>query len=689
MIKSLTLVNFKKHENLRIDFTAGLTALKGSNEAGKSTIYHSVLYAMFGARALPMSLAETVTYLKPESSLKVTLTFSHANIDYTIVRSKSGCELTATGLTVNGQAEVTKYVENLLGVSADAATKLMIASQNGLRGALESKSAVPLIEKLSNLGLIDDLVGKIQDQLPSGNTKLMAATVATLANVKAPVADFTSQMLAISELTTQYGSVNAKMADIEEKLEKLNVAEASACVTLRLKQEADLANHTASLNRLYRRFDQVPLVFDEQVIRTLEAYIAEEALDRVTRSKYRAFTSEYKPATQYRTLVEDLPTTVANCEASLREVNNKLKATAVTSATLKATKILEKVCGLCGKDLQDVPEVVKKNLDNDAQLLKLNADTAILDIEAARLNSELSELREIAKATAKVELLLANYKDYVSKVSPNEMVPAVLEWCGPVPDLSDVLPDYAASLAKAQSDKRAADLDAAERKAATLEIDRLEALKASITLEDTSTAYITLENFGVLTANRGLVTKEQQAVEKAMAQANNDLLLAKGLHQSAVTIYESQCKQRDELQELIGVYETNNELIKKLREARPIVAGRLWATVLTSISRYFSDVRGVQSVVSMKADGFLVDGKPAEALSGSTLDSLGLAIRIALGKTFLPSVDFLMLDEPGSGMDEERETAMLGVLATCNYSQVLVVTHSELADTFATSVVQL
>jgi len=85
----------------------------------------------------------------------------------------------------------------------------------------------------------------------------------------------------------------------------------------------------------------------------------------------------------------------------------------------------------------------------------------------------------------------------------------------------------------------------------------------------------------------------------------------------------------------------------------------------------------------------LVDGKPAEALSGSTLDSLGLAIRIALGKTFLPSVDFLMLDEPGSGMDEERETAMLGVLATCNYSQVLVVTHSELADTFATSVVQL
>jgi hypothetical protein len=32
---------------------------------------------------------------------------------------------------------------------------------------------------------------------------------------------------------------------------------------------------------------------------------------------------------------------------------------------------------------------------------------------------------------------------------------------------------------------------------------------------------------------------------------------------------------------------------------------------------------------------------------------------------------------------------MLGVLATCNYSQVLVVTHSELADTFATSVVQL
>jgi ABC-type transport system involved in cytochrome bd biosynthesis fused ATPase/permease subunit len=62
---------------------------------------------------------------------------------------------------------------------------------------------------------------------------------------------------------------------------------------------------------------------------------------------------------------------------------------------------------------------------------------------------------------------------------------------------------------------------------------------------------------------------------------------------------------------------------------------------------------------------------------------------MALGKTFLPSVNFLLLDEPSAGMDDAREGAMLGLLSTVAYDQVVVVTHSSLADSFASSVVQL
>ena len=71
------------------------------------------------------------------------------------------------------------------------------------------------------------------------------------------------------------------------------------------------------------------------------------------------------------------------------------------------------------------------------------------------------------------------------------------------------------------------------------------------------------------------------------------------------------------------------------------------------------------------------------------LDALGLAIRIALTKTFLPNNDFLILDEPAAACDDEREMNMLGVITTAGFDQVLLVTHSPLADAFADKVVAL
>jgi len=133
----------------------------------------------------------------------------------------------------------------------------------------------------------------------------------------------------------------------------------------------------------------------------------------------------------------------------------------------------------------------------------------------------------------------------------------------------------------------------------------------------------------------------------------------------------------------------NNALLAKVRQAKPQISDRLWEIVLASVSSYFSQIRGTQSVVSRADNGFKVDGKSIGGLSGSTLDALGLAIRIALTRTFLPGAPFLMLDEAAAACDDERETNMLGLLATADFEQVLLVTHSTLADAFASQVVQL
>ena len=126
-----------------------------------------------------------------------------------------------------------------------------------------------------------------------------------------------------------------------------------------------------------------------------------------------------------------------------------------------------------------------------------------------------------------------------------------------------------------------------------------------------------------------------------------------------------------------------------MREARPVVANKLWALVLGAVSEFFSAMRGQPSVVTRGADGFMVDGHAVATLSGSTKDILGLAIRIALTRTFLPGISLLMLDEPNAAMDDERTANVLGFLGGAGFNQIIVVSHDEMTVDVADHVVTL
>ena len=64
MLNKIKLVNFGCHEQLEIDFGPGLNAVKAGVEMGKSTIFKAIAYALFGSKALPDSLEDTVTWGK-------------------------------------------------------------------------------------------------------------------------------------------------------------------------------------------------------------------------------------------------------------------------------------------------------------------------------------------------------------------------------------------------------------------------------------------------------------------------------------------------------------------------------------------------------------------------------------------------------------------------------------------------
>lgn len=681
MIIDLELTNFKQHERLSLSFKEGLTGLRGPNEAGKSSVFHAVNYGFFGARALPMTLAETVTWGKSESSLKVKQRFSVEDVTYQITRSKSGAELSAPGLLVSGQSEVTKYVEGLFKVNADAASKLMIASQGKLRGALESKEAIPLIEKLANINLIDQLITKVQEQLPNGSTKVLQENLVKLNEETKPQADFSEQEVNIEMLTLEESNAVEGLDFLGKSLESLNTAAASQLINDAANQSRKLLETEANLKVAKARLGKPELSYTSN----LDELYAKAEKQRQETADFDAYDTFQKYHVTDKTFQGEFANDITTLKRRLVELDTEKAQATKDILTAKLGRINEDSCALCGKLLQDVPEVVAKNANCDSKVKVAEVCLASIEASIKELKARLNLTEILAKLDASTRLLQASLSKYTRLERVNGMLHIL--WTAPVP-VKDLF-DYTDLLRQSKAKQAEYFADVAGREVAQKQLNQAQQWLDDYVAIDTTEASRVLAQYQNLKQLRQQAYSRVDVANRNLASAKAKLHTDKTVHEHALAAYGRTQELIVRLKSDIAEYDKNNALIKRLREARPIVASRLWAVVLNAVSHYFSQIRGVPTVITMNTDSFLADGRPVEGLSGSTLDSLGLAIRIALGKTFLPSLDFLLLDEPAQGMDDERESAMLGVLAGADYKQTLVVTHSTLADAFASDIIQL
>ena len=297
MLNTLTLKNFRKHVDLEIKFSDGLTVIRGANEKGKTTLGEAILYALFGSKMLRESLSEVVTWGMPEASLKVGLTWTLNGVDYKIVRGKSGAELAYGDILVTGQNETRAAVERILQCSADTAKLLMFADQNAVRGVLAEGggAANGLVEKLANLGIIEQLVDKLQLALPSGNTKAMDAQIETLkgASVTVPEMPDESQINAASE---EICRVQEKI-DLSESRRPADQEVANAVATVEAKNAAqrDLTRLTARQVEI-RAILAAPVAVPGFTLEDLEQARKDAANIPEQERRYKAYSAKFPTA---------------------------------------------------------------------------------------------------------------------------------------------------------------------------------------------------------------------------------------------------------------------------------------------------------------------------------------------------------------------------------------------------------
>jgi DNA repair exonuclease SbcCD ATPase subunit len=147
-------------------------------------------------------------------------------------------------------------------------------------------------------------------------------------------------------------------------------------------------------------------------------------------------------------------------------------------------------------------------------------------------------------------------------------------------------------------------------------------------------------------------------------------------------------------QETLHSIMLRKELQSYLRNNRARLMGDTWGRITDLTSGYASQVTDglIRNLMRDDDGGFTVEeGEhkvPVNELSGGRQSVVGLALRVALGRTFFGEGSFILLDEPTSDCSENLAASVAGMLQGLG-TQVIVVSHRQGDTVNATNVIIL
>ena len=712
MLNSLKLTNFRKVTSDEMIFTPGINVIRGLNESSKSTRLESIAYALFGSRSLRTPIEQTVTWGEPVNTLKVELAVTVGDKVYNFKRSKSGAEVTVNGTVFcTGQNEVSALAASLLGADATTASKLLLASQNGIRGALEEgpKALSLLIEDLADMAVFDTILEAAQTKLVLGSPLLLeerlkgAESTLEAATQSLPTKPNEDEFRGnVAALNLHITTVERTIADLSERVFRTNKAwqdnsalylkktELSAAVDRAVTTLKEAEKQAQELSMKAARFVEPDVVMDtlkqqlsdaQNHAKRSEAYKVFKSLPEVPRY-WNGYAENFVAASKsFDDTEKSIRRDIASIEGAIRELNRQ--------------RLDGGPCSKCGQPTAHLSHITETNAQIDAKLAEIEPA-----LQPLKDNLEVAEARReyiapIPTVAARMQPLLNKLNGYVEL--DEEFYPPKVSWIGSVPDEEAVdVADLRKRIAVIEANRKAKEADEARAKLAQEQWEKAEKLyltteaawqdfmapDADMIIALTEAKDQAIVNLNVATGEIELARKEIAEITKAHEQAKQMWAVCQSRVEDAQRVI-AECKAD------LDSLSFNNGLVKKLRAIRPVIANKLWNTVLASVSVMFSQMRREESWVTKEKDGFKVNGQSVESLSGSTLDLLGLSIRTSLLRTFLPQCGLLVLDEPMHGCDADRSESMLGFLKSVDFRQTLLVSHESVSESVADNLIVL
>jgi DNA repair protein SbcC/Rad50 len=689
LIKKLVLNNFLSHKNTQLKFNPGITVFVGHNGSGKSSIIDSITFAFFNEHTrksnrnlVTKGINQTVS---DESGSFVVMDFSVGSIDYKIHR-----QINNTGQLVSVKLDQLK--QNILMDKNEKNKPIYRPVISGERKQL-GESVISEIEKILDIDyqklqiasiIQQGEINKIIDSQPKEFKELL------------------NNMIGLDRLDVSFAYMHSAIDDFRKLLREntggYDDNHIKILITKTEENKNKILKSRISLDRtydiLYKRSNDIkeiekeiedlePKISRLQEMKTLEAtllnYLKEKSISLKTDiEKTKKILFEVKNAFSILENKEEIYITLQMVQSEKEELNKNInelegeigKLNGFTECA-KKIQINDGKCPVCNSKITMINDMfdishIKKELE------KKHTEKISITSNLTKLNTEELNLRKKEKNIISSEKILSSYdipldyninglEDKILSLNEDYQILFKLNFnnFGNTDLLLFKVDDYSANL-----------------------IDTIINMKKDLVDIDIN------------------VLKQKKIIKNKLASEYIDIQNQKAILEKTISDLEIEIIEFDKL---VSELYSASIFISELEKIRSMVFNRdgvvssslrTWALNLISnkssdyINTFNVGISKISLLEKPREIKVLCYGKRGEidivSLSGGEKVAVSLALRMGIAYLMGSSkIDFIVLDEPTSNLDEERRRSFVKIISNVfnkgvgPLSQMIIITHDE------------